>query len=153
MGLGQAQLYNPMSGSMGNAMEQFYIVIATLVFLAFNGHHIMIQGLVESFQSAPLAQMSFAVGTLGEIVYRTQEYFVIGIKISAPILISMTIVQFGVALLSRAVPQINVLVTTASLTIVLGFVVMFISLPLLIMQMGGMISLSMEDFFSFLKAI
>ena len=153
MGLGQAQLYNPMSGGMGNAMEQFYIVISTLVFLAFNGHHLMIQGLVESFQSAPLAQMSFATSTLAEIVYKTQDYFVIGIKISAPILISMTIVQFGVALLSRVVPQINVLVTTASLTVILGFVIMFISLPLLVMQMGGMITLSMDDFFKFLKAI
>ena len=153
MGLGQAQLYNPMSGGMGNAMEQFYIVISTLVFLAFNGHHLMIMGLVESFQSAPLAQMSFATGTLAEIVYKTQDYFVIGIKISAPILISMTIVQFGIALLSRVVPQINVLVTTASLTVVLGFLIMFISLPLLVMQMGGMITLSMDDFFKFLKAI
>ena len=153
MGLGQAQLYNPMSGSMGNAMEQFYVVIATLVFLAFNGHHLMLQGLAESFNTAPLASLSLEFGTLGEIVYKAQNYFIIGIKISAPVLISMTIVQFGVALLSRVVPQINVLVTTASLTVVLGFVIMFISLPLLVMQMGSMMTFSMDDFFSFLKAI
>jgi flagellar biosynthetic protein FliR len=153
MGLGQAQMFNPMVGSMGNAMEQFYGVIGTLVFLAFNGHHFMIQGVVESFNTAPLAQMSFHAGTLGEIVYKVQDYFVIGIKIAAPLLISMTIVQFGIALLSRVVPQINVLVTTASLTVVLGFVIMFVSLPLLVMQMSGMLTFSMDDFFKFLKAI
>jgi flagellar biosynthesis protein FliR len=65
----------------------------------------------------------------------------------------MTIVQFGIALLSRVVPQINVLVTTASLTVVLGFVIMFISLPLLVMQMNGMLMFSMDEFFKFIKAI
>jgi len=153
MGLGQAQMFNPMMGSMGNAMEQFYGVIGTLVFLTFNGHHFMIQGVVESFNSAPLAVLSFETGTLIEMVYKVQEFFVIGIKISAPLLISMTIVQFGIALLSRVVPQINVLVTTASLTVVLGFVIMFISLPLLVMQMAGMMTFSMEEFFKFIKAI
>jgi flagellar biosynthetic protein FliR len=153
MGLGQAQMFNPMLGSMGNAMEQFYGVIATLVFLAFNGHHFMIQGIVESFQTAPLATLSLQVATFSELVYKIQDYFIIGIKISAPLLISMTVVQFGIALLSRVVPQINVLVTTASLTVVLGFVVMFISLPLLVMQMSGMLTISMDEFFKFLRAI
>ena len=146
-------MFNPMMGSMGNAMEQFYGVIGTLVFLTFNGHHMMIQGIVESFQTAPLAQLTLQVGTFAEMVYKIQEFFIIGIKIAAPILISMTIVQFGIALLSRVVPQINVLVTTASITVVLGFVIMFISLPLLVMQMSGMLSFSMDEFFKFLKAI
>ena len=153
MGLGQAQMFNPMMGSMGNAMEQFYVVIATLVFFTFNGHHVMLQGLVESFQSAPVAQMTFSVATLGEMVFKMQEYLIIGIKFAAPILISMTIVQFGIALLSRVVPQINVLVTSASLTVVLGFIIMFVSLPLLVMQMTSMMNVSMDDFFKFLKAI
>ena len=39
------------------------------------------------------------------------------------------------------------------LTVVLGFVIMFISLPLLVMQMSGMMAVSMDDFFKFLKAI
>ena len=153
MGLGQAQMYNPMMGSMGNAMEQFYVVISTLVFFALNGHHIMLQGVVESFQTSPIAVLTFQASTLGEMVYKMQDYLIIGIKIAAPILISMTIVQFGIALLSRVVPQINVLVTTASLTVVLGFVIMFVSLPLLVMQLASMMNVSMEDFFRFLKAI
>lgn len=153
MGLGQAQIFNPMMGSMGNAMEQFYTVIATLVFLVLNGHHFMLQGLVESFQTAPLAQFTFEVKTLLEMVYKVQEYFILGIKISAPILISMTIVQFGIALLSRVVPQINVLVTSASLTVIIGFVIMFISLPLLVMQMSGMMTVSFDDLFKMLRAI
>ena len=153
MGLGQAQMFNPMMGSMGNAMEQFYMVIGTLVFLGFNGHHFMIQGVVQSYQTVPLAELTLVPQTFAEIVYKIQEFFVIAIKIAAPVLISMIIIQFGMALLSRVVPQINVIVTSASLTVVLGFVILFICLPLLVSQMGGMMSLSLDEFFKFLKAI
>lgn len=153
MGLGQAQIFNPSVGSMGNAMEQFYSVMATLVFLMLNGHHMMIQGVVESFTTSPLAQMTFNYSTLADVVLKMQDYFVIGIKMAAPVMISMMVVQLGMALLSRVVPQINVLVTTASVTVLLGFVIIFISLPLLVMQMSGVIDVSMTDFFRFIKAI
>ena len=152
-GLGQAQMFNPMMGSMGNAMEQFYSVIATLVFLSLNGHHLMIMGIVESFTSTPVAQLSFHYASFAEIVLKMQSFFIIGVKIAAPVLISMIIVQLGIALLSRVVPQINVLVTSASITVLIGFGIMFVSLPLLVMQMSGLVDFSMNEFFKFLRTI
>lgn len=153
MGLGQAQMFNPMMGSMGNAMEQFYSVMATLIFLSLNGHHLMIMGVVESFTASPVAQLTLHLGSFSEVVLRMQSFFIIGIKISAPILISMMIVQLGIALLSRVVPQINVLVTSASITVLIGYVILFISLPLLVMQMSGLVDFSMAEFFKFLKTV
>ena len=50
MGIGQAQIFNPLMGSMGNVMEQFFVALATLLYLGLNGHHLLIQGLVSSFQ-------------------------------------------------------------------------------------------------------
>ena len=152
-GLGQAQLFNPMLGSMGNAMEQFYISIGTLLFLALNGHHMMLQGLVQSFSVSGLAQIEFNVHSFVEVTMKAQEFFILGIKIAAPVLISMIIVQVGVALLSRAVPQINVMVTSASVTSLLGFTIIFISLPLLVMQMSGLLDLTTVEFFKFIKTL
>lgn len=153
MGLGQGQMFNPMMGSMGNSMEQFYSVIATLVFLALNGHHVMISGLVQSFQTSPVADLSLQFATFAEIVVKVQSYFVIGIKMAAPVMISMMIIQLGIALISRVVPQINVIMTSASITIIAGFIILFISLPLLVMQMGGLMDFSMTELFKFIKAI
>ena len=151
MGLGQAQIFNPMMGAMGNAIEQFYVVIATLIYLSLNGHHYLIQGLMQSFSTAEVAQLTFQTSSFSEFVFKTQNYFVFAIKIAAPILISMMVVQVGIALLSRAVPQINVLVTSSSITGLLGMLIIFISLPLLIMQMSGLLDLSTTDFFKFIK--
>ncbi len=152
-GLGQAQLFNPMLGSMGNAMEQFYMTVGTLLFLALNGHHMMIQGLVQSFTASGLGQLQLNVNSFVEVAMKAQEFFILGIKIAAPVLISMIIVQVGVALLSRAVPQINVMVTSASVTSLLGFTVIFISLPLLVMQMSGLLDLTTAEFFKFIKVL
>lgn len=152
-GLGQAQMYNPIMGSMSNAMEQFYSIIATLVFLSMNGHHTVILGIVESFSSTPVAELSFGYSSFAELVMKIQSFFIIGIKISAPVLVSMMVIQLGMALLSRVVPQINVMVTSASVTVLIGFIIMFVSLPLLVLQMAGVVDFSMNEFFKFLRTV
>lgn len=153
MGLGQAQMFNPMMGNMGNAIEQFLVFLATLLYFAINGHHHLIYGLNESFKTIEVARLSVHTEGFASVVYLTQKFFVIGIQIAAPVLISMIVVQVGVGLLSRAVPQINVLTTTASITVALGFIILFISLPLIIFQLTGIIDLTNVEFFQFVKQI
>jgi flagellar biosynthesis protein FliR len=153
MGLSQGQIFNPMMGSMGNAVEQFYVVIGTLIYLTLNGHHALLQGIIKSFSTVEIAYNSFQVQSLGEMVLKAQGFFTLGIKIAAPVMISMIVIQVGIALLSRAVPQINVLVTSASVTTLLGFIIIFISLPLLVMHMTGLMNISTVEFFKFLKVL
>lgn len=153
MGLSQGQIFNPMMGSMGNAIEQFYVAIGTLIFLTLNGHHMLLQGIVKSFQVSGVGQIDFNIASFSEIVMKAQDFFILGIRIAAPILVSMIIVQVGIALLSRAVPQINVMVTSASIATLLGFLILFISLPLLVMQMGGLLDLTTAEFFKFIKVL
>ena len=151
MGLGQAQMFNPLVGNMGNAMEQFFVFVATLLYLTINGHHHLIHALTESFKLIPLAHTNLSTNGFLSIVESAQQFFVLGIKISSPVVISMMLVQVGVGLLSRAVPQINVLTTSASITTALGFLVLFISLPLIVFQMTGLVDITALELFKFIK--
>lgn len=153
LGLSQAQIFNPMMGAVGNVIEQFYMVIATLLYLVLDGHHILIDGLVRSFATIEVARLSLEVGALSEMVLKAQGFFILGIKLAAPILISMLVVQVGIALLSRTVPQINVLTTSTAITSALGIVILFISLPLMVMQITGILDLTSIEFFKFLKVL
>lgn len=153
MGLGQAQIFNPMMGSMGNAMEQFFVALATLLYLGLNGHHFMIEGLTASFQTVQLTTASLKSLGFLEVAKYAQEFFIYGIKIAAPVMISMVVVQVGVGILSRAVPQINVLMTAAPVTVLLGFAILFISLPLMLFQLNGLLELSTDELFKFIKMI
>jgi flagellar biosynthetic protein FliR len=153
LGLGQAQIFNPLMGTQGNAMEQFLVMFATLVFLAINGHHLMIQGLVQSFGTIQVANVNISAIQLRDIVLAVQDIFVIAIRMAAPIVISMLVIQIGIGLLSRAVPQINVLSTAASVSVLIGIILLIICLPLMSTQMSGAIEETSASFFSFVKGI
>ncbi len=151
MGLGQAQIFNPMMGSMGNVMEQFFAALATLLYMGLNGHHYMIEALNNSFQVVQLSATSIQALGYYEVAKYTQEFFIFGIKIAAPVMISLLVVQVGVGILSRAVPQINVLMTAAPVTILLGMAILFISLPLMVLQLNGLLDVSTAELFKFIK--
>jgi flagellar biosynthesis protein FliR len=153
MGLGQAQMFNPLIGNMGNAMEQFFVFMATLLFFAINGHHHFIFSLIESFKVLELAPLSLSVSGFDDLVISAQQFFILGIKLSAPVMVSMIVVQMGVGLLSRAVPQINVITTTATLTAALGFLILFVSVPLVVFQMTGLIDLTSGELIRFLRSL
>ncbi len=153
LGLGQAQIFNPLLGSPGNAMEQFISMFATLIFFAINGHHIMLEGLIKSFSILHLASVQFNVIELKNIVLAAQDLFIIAIRLSAPILISMLVVQIGIGILSRAVPQINVLSTAASISTLVGIVLLIICLPLMTGELSSIVETTSHQLFRFMKGI
>lgn len=153
LGLGQAQMFNPMMGHSGNALEQFLVMFATLVFFVLGGHHFLIEGLVSSFSHISLGFFSMNKNEFRDIVLTMQQVFVVAIKLSAPIVVSLLVIQISVGLLSKAVPQINVLSTTAAITALVGFILLIVCLPLMTSQMGVMLEEATFTFFKFMKGI
>ena len=156
-GLANAQLFNPTLGSHGSTVEQFYVVIATLLFLALNGHHFFLQGLVESFQAIPLslsgtefASMTNRFGESGSILQSVMEA---GIKISAPVLIALFMMNVVMGIIGRAVPQVNVLITSMSVNFLAGLLVMIAAIPALVFQLDHDVVAFAEQLFKLLKSI
>ena len=59
MGLGFASMNDPANGVQTTVLSQFYLVLVTLTFISVNGHLIIIEFLVNSFQTLPPAQFVF----------------------------------------------------------------------------------------------
>jgi flagellar biosynthetic protein FliR len=153
IGLGQAQIFNPMLGQNSNTVEQFYNTIATLIFFAVNGHHMLVTGIAQSYELIPLAQLKFAVGPFAEMAGFVQDMMVMAIKMCAPIIGAILITNIAMGVLGRAVPQINVLVTSMPVTLMLGFVLMFICIPLLVMEMNGILDITQTKMLLVMKAL
>lgn len=153
IGLSASQLYNPMMGSNGNSVDQFYSTLGTLVFLAINGHHMLIGAISESYHLVPVSSMALSFSSFAEIATYGQEVMLMAIKMCAPILIAIFLVNLAMGILGRAVPQINVLVTSMPVTIMLGMAVVFICLPLLIMEMGGLVEITTGKLFEVMKQL
>jgi flagellar biosynthetic protein FliR len=153
IGLSAAQLYNPAMGAQASVIEQFELTLATLFFLALNGHHIFISGMVQSFATAPVASLTLNFHAFATVGAAVQEILVMGLKMSAPILVAIFLTNIAMGVVGRAVPQINVLVTSMPITLMLGLIILIITTPLFVNEMGGMINTMAESFFQFMKVI
>lgn len=153
IGLGASQLYNPMLGTHGNALDQFYSTLATLVFLAIDGHHMLLGAIVQSYDLVPVGAMALNIGPFGEMAAYGTDVMIMAIKMCAPVLITILIVNLAMGILGRAVPQINVLVTSMPVTIMLGMAVVFVCLPLLVLEMNGVVEITASKLFAVMKQL
>ncbi len=153
IGLGAAQMFNPMMGSNGSAMEQFMGLIGTLVFLAVDGHHLVISGLAESFHLIPVTGMTLKHQVFQELALMGQTLLFITVKIAAPIMVSILLANMAMGILGRAVPQINVLVTSMPVTLMLGFGVLLVCLPLMVTEMNFVLDQMATRLLSAMKAM
>lgn len=153
MGLSSAQALNPVSGTRSSVVTQFQTMLVSVFFLAINGHHLFISGLVESYHLVPLGEnpLNLIHGLrLAEIL---QSVAVIGVKLSAPVLASLFVMNIAMAIVGRAVPQINILITSFPINIMVGFLVLMITVPAFLYGFKSSIDIVMNDFFTILKSM
>ncbi len=151
MGLSQGQLYNPALNATGNSVEQFYVILGTLFFLAINGHHYMLVGLQKSFEFIPVATAFGKVEIFANFGMVVNQLFEFGVRMAGPVLVTILFANIAMGIIGRAVPQINVLITALPANILVGLLVLIISIPLLIAQMGELVELMAEHLFAFIK--
>lgn len=153
VGLGSAQMFNPSMNMQSSVMEMFHSTLAILFFLSLNGHHHFIEALSKSFELFPVLGLNMSFDHFDDLAMIGENVFVMGIKMSAPIVAATLVSNFGMAIIGRAVPQVNVLVTSFAVTIVVGLGLMLVTLPIWFEQMAGIMAWNMDQLFVFLKTI
>jgi len=130
MGLAVASVMDPMSAGEISIIGEFYYLLSIVVFLLIDGHHFVIEALVRSYEVIPVGGGVFS-GGLGEyIVTMTGTLFIVGVKLSAPVIITLFIVNVILGIISKTVPQMNVFVVGFPLALGVGLIMIRYSLPL-----------------------
>ena len=107
-GLSVASLLDPSTGSQTTIIARFTSLIALLVFLLIDGHHIIFSILIQSFQAIPIAAEPSFNNAIMFLLETSVHIFSIGLQVSAPILLVVFLIDFGFGMLSRVAPQVNV---------------------------------------------
>lgn len=128
MGLGFATLYDASIPGFIPVLGQFMGVIASLIFLAIDGHLLLLTGLIESFDALPIAAQSAAPG-LRSLVEWAGVVFSYALKLSLPLMAALLITNLALGVLTRAAPQLNIFAVGFPLTILMGFLVLALSFP------------------------
>lgn len=129
MGLGFASFFDPQNAAQTSVVAQFLGLLATLLFLALNGHLYMIEVLAHSFEALPVSPQPFSAAGWRALAGWGGEMFLAGLLLSMPIMAALLITNLALGIMTRAAPQLNVFSVGFPITLAAGFVVLAIALP------------------------
>src|SRR5687768_15222706 len=129
MGLGFAALFNGQSDGSTLVVAKFLGLLATLVFLALNGHLMMLSVLAESFDALPIAAEALPTNGWRTLVEWGSTIFMAGLQLALPVVTALLIVNLALGILTRAAPQLNIFAVGFPITLMLGMVALMLSLP------------------------
>lgn len=151
IGFGMANVIDPMSEIQVPLLGNFLYLYMLVVFFGSDAHHLLIRAVVYSYKLVPIGYEGVKEEAAFSFLRFFAELFLIGVEISLPILMSMLIVDILLAVLSRAVPQMNVFVVGLPIKIALGFLVLVIILPFMNKMMFVLIDKIAVYTFEFLR--
>jgi flagellar biosynthesis protein FliR len=131
MGYHTASVFNIDENSPTIIGELQYMVMV-LIFLMINGHHLLIEALYASVQAVPITVFTITESTVLLFVKMATTVLLVGIKMSAPLLIAIFLTNLALALLARVAPQTNVFVLSFQVKIAVGLLVLLASVSLFV---------------------
>lgn len=140
MGLSSASIFDPHQESHSQLLAQIQMSIAMMLFLAVDGHHLMMRAALESYAALGLGRLSFNEVAKKEIIAATADIIRIGVQMTGPIAVSLFAVQITFGVLSKAMPQVNILSLSFSITIGVGLFVLLASMESFIGVSNGLFS-------------
>ena len=128
MGMGMAAAMDPEFGTQVPLIGQFFNLVAILLFLSVNGHHIFFQTLVESFNWVHPGKLYLTDATYRGMMQGVAHMFVLAVKIMAPASAVLIFSHVAMGIVAKTVPQIPILMVGMPLNITLGLLFVGLSL-------------------------
>lgn len=140
MGLGFSTMVDPQSGQQVPVVAQLYTIITTLIFISLDGHLLLIQMLLDSFKTLPIGVDAIGANGIWSILMWSSRMFAGGLLLAMPVVASLLLVNiiFGVA--ARAAPQLQIFSVGFPVTLMLGLLLVWKTLPDVMEQFSGMLT-------------
>jgi flagellar biosynthesis protein FliR len=128
-GLSMAQVVDPQGGFQMPVTSNLIELVALLLLLALNGHHVLLKLIVESFRTFPVGQFILDIATMDRLIVLSGQLFIIGIKLAAPVVMVLFLIEIGLGVISKFIPNLNVLMTSFPIAISVGLLFIGLALP------------------------
>lgn len=145
-GLAMASMFDPNSNSNATLIERLLYWISLVIFFIVDGHHILILQLIESFKWVTLGKFILFQGSAGIIIEAFISFFIIGFKMAIPIILIVVITDLVLGLMSRTVPQLNVMILGLPLKILISLASFLFAMPIFLNLIGDAFSVMTEVF-------
>ena len=131
MGLNFASFFDPLSNGQASATATFYGQMASLLFIAMNGHLLVLLAVLRSFEAFPVDVN--LLQTLEQLKLQSlgAELFSSALWMALPLLGVLMLLNFALGMISRVAPQMNIFAIGFPLTLTLGLLSIALTLPAL----------------------
>ncbi len=133
MGLAMARIVNPLTEEDNDILDQFFVMLVTLIYVCINGHVILIQALAGTFRTVPLLGMEYHAELPAAMVDVLTTAFILGIRMAGPALTAIFLATLALGFISRTMPQLNILAAGFPIRITLSLVLLISSVGSLCM--------------------
>lgn len=128
MGLGFASLNDPANGVVVTVLSQYYLTLATLLFLAVNGHLVLLELISKSFMFWSFTSFQLNTGYFKEVVGLGSWMFAGAMVLALPVTTAILLVNIAFGVMSRAAPQMNIFAVGFPITLVFGLFIIWFGL-------------------------
>jgi len=137
-GFAMMNVFNPALETQVPIFGFFLYIMAALYLMVCNGHHLMIRGLVSTFDRIPLGGFTMRPALLWQAGVWGRVMFIDGLTIAAPVAASLLVAYVTMGLLGRVVPQIQLFVVGFPVTIALGLLTVAFIMGVYLSILDGM---------------
>jgi flagellar biosynthetic protein FliR len=131
MGLNFAGFFDPVTASQGTSVSAFFSTMVAWVFIALNGHAVVLWALAGSFETFPVSAEPFAFLRQTMPHRWGAEIFATGMWIALPVVTMVLFANLVLGFISRVAPQIQIFAVGFPITLGLGLLGMYYIIPML----------------------
>jgi flagellar biosynthetic protein FliR len=124
IGFNYGATIDPQSGVRNNMLATLYGSLATLGFLAINGHHQLLRALAESYAGLPIGVGHLNASIVPSVNDIFALVFILGVRLAAPIVVVLLLVELAVGLISRSSPALSFMVIGYPIRIIVGLMLL-----------------------------
>lgn len=158
MGFAIANIIDPQTGAQSPLMGQYLYIFAMLFLLSVNGHHLLIDGIYNSYKFIPMNQPWLPLGHSNVVLYLIRSFgtmFTVASQMSIPVVGSLFLVDVALGIVARTVPQMNIFVVGYPVKFMVSFIVLITVMGVLLLLVSHLFDtmlIAMRDMMELLGA-
>ncbi len=140
MGLGFAMVVDPQNGVSLPVVSQFLTTVAALLFMAFDGHLMLMQLVAESFLILPVGAPAPEPDMYRQLALWGRHMFIGAVMVALPAITALLLVNLAMGIITRAAPQLNIFSVGFPMTLLVGLFILYLSIPSLAPIFHGLLT-------------
>lgn len=140
-GFSMASVYDPSIGIKASNYGRLYYWMSICAFFLLDMHHKVISALISSFEYIPLGMITINGNNVEAILKVFSRIFETAVNLAAPVIIVVLVTDVVLAVISRTIPQINVLILGMPLKAMMSYFIVMISISWILSSMGNILQL------------